>query len=210
MWCGSGCWNTDSKRHLSLELNSFLESLKYRSCVNFEDRSVKDVSILQNFCDFHFILERINLQFIEKSGLGTINSGVLENNLFSSNNINLTFDNFRLNLQVLEEFCLSWVKTCWTNFYPHIFWSKHTWFSRRLSNFQIKAFFDITQIAIWENQVDVTSKMIDDLFNFWAELPVIFSFFVVNIPFLWLCVCMSKSSFHEGVFTHNHVGINLS
>jgi hypothetical protein len=79
--------------------------------------SIEDVSILQDSGNLHFILERINLQFIKKSSLGLIDLSILEDNLLFGNDINLTFDNLCLDLKSLEETGLFWIKTGWANWY---------------------------------------------------------------------------------------------
>jgi hypothetical protein len=120
----------------------------------------------------HFILERIDLQFIKKSSLGAINLGVNENDLLGSDDFYLTLDNLSLNTKILEERCVLWIKSSGSWLNPYIIWSNHTWFSWRWSNFLVKDSFDITEITVSENDISVSLKLIENLFNVFVLGPI--------------------------------------
>ena len=137
-----------TERKLSLELNCILELSKNHISRERKDSRLEDTSILENFFNFHLILERIDLKLIEKSGFSGSNFVALENNLFLGNNFNLSLNNLSLDLELLEERSLLRIKTSWTCRNGHIIRCNHTRFCRRGSNFSVKDLFNITEVTI--------------------------------------------------------------
>jgi hypothetical protein len=120
---------------------------------------------LEDFSDFHLILERIDLKLIEKGSFSASNFVTLEDNLFLSNDFNLSLNNLSLNLKLLEERSLLRIKTGGTSGNGHIIGSNHTRLGRRGSNFGVKDCFNITEVAIGKNKINITFKLVDNLFN---------------------------------------------
>ena len=176
---------TKTKRKLSLELDSVLELSKDNIIGKRKYSRLEDTSILENFSNFHLILERIDLKLIEKGGFSGSNFVALENNLFLSNDFNLSLNNLSLDLKLLEERSLFRIKTSRTSGNGHIIGSNHTRFGRRGSNFGVKDCFNITEVTISKNKINVTPKLGDNLFNIGILNVITFSFFIVFIFRLW-------------------------
>jgi hypothetical protein len=121
-------------------------------------------------------------------GLGGTNLFSGSDNLLLSDDINLSLDNLGLDLKITEESGLLWIKTggsCWDN---HISWGDHTWLSWGWSFLDIKDGFDLSEISVGEDKVDVSLKLKQDLFNVAVENPGLNSLIVIIITFFWLGV----------------------
>jgi hypothetical protein len=156
---------------------------------------------LKNLSDLHLILERIDLQFIKKLGLGGTNLISGNNNLLGGDDINLSLDNLCLDLKVTEERGLLWIKTGWSSWDLHICWGDHSWFSWGWSLLEIKDGFHLSEITVGEDKVDVSLKLKQDLLDVGVEDPGLGSLSVVLIGLLWLGVGSGKGGLHEGLNT---------
>jgi len=113
--------------------------------------------------------------------LGTGDLLALGDDLLLGNDINLSSDDLGLDLQGLEETCLSWIKTSWAWWDCHITWSDHTGLSWRWSNFLIKNGLDFAEISVGNDQVGVSGQLGEDLVDVGVVLPGILSFLIVFI-----------------------------
>ena len=90
---------------------SLLELSEDRVGGKGENLGIEHGSVLENFADLHLILERIDLQFIQKSGFGSTNLVTSGNDLLGLDDINLSLDNLGLDTKGLEESGLLRVET---------------------------------------------------------------------------------------------------
>ena len=74
----------------------------------------------------HLVLERSNLEFVEKGRLTSGDLVIGRNNLNWVNDFDLTFDDLGLDVKGLEERCLLRVHTSGTSRNGHISWSDST------------------------------------------------------------------------------------
>jgi len=194
-----------------LDTDATLEFMKDSSAAEIEDLSVEETSVLEDLGDVHLVRERIDLQFLEKGTLGTINFDTGFNNLLSGNNFDLTLDNLGVDLKVLEESGLLWVKTGWSSWNPYIVWGDHTWLGWGWSDFSIKNVFNLAKISVGEDNVGVSLKLEKDLVDVIILSPVGSTSGVeVGLTVLWGGVESGKGCFHEGILSHDHDGIDLS
>jgi len=210
MWGRRGSWESSSERERGLDLDGTLELSKDSVGGEVKNLSIEDGTILENLKDLHLIEERMDLQLIKESSLGTSNLHTSEDNLLGGNDINLGLNNLGLDLESLEHSGLLWVKSSWSGWDPHIIWGNHTWLGWGWSHLIVEDCFNLRKISVGEDKVDVTLELIHDLLKVWVWLPCVLSFLVVFISWLWLSVKISKSGLHEGVFTHDHNSIDLS
>jgi hypothetical protein len=86
-----------------------------------------------------------------------------------------------LDLKLLEERSLLRIKTSRTSGNGHIIGCNHTRLGGGRSNFSVKDCFNITEVTIGKNKINITLKLVDNLFNIGIGNPCVFSFFIVFI-----------------------------
>jgi hypothetical protein len=207
---GSLSWITSSQRERCLDGASLSELGKDGVDIQVEDVSIEDGSILENLGDLHLVRERIDLQFIEKKSLSSINLISFGNNLLGGKDINLGLDNLGLDEQVLEESSLLWVETGWSGWDNDISGGDHTSLGWGWSDFTIEDFLDISEISVGEDNVDVSLELGDDLFKVLVLLESVFSGLIIGISNFWGSVESGERSLHKSVFTHDHDGSDFS
>jgi len=211
MWGGSGGWETSSERETGLDTGGSLEFGEDGGSAKIKDLGIEETSVLKNLGDLHLVRERIDLQFLEKLGLGSVNLLTFGNNLLGGNNLDLTFNNLGLDLKILEERGELWIKTGGSSWDGYVLRSDHTWLGWGWSDFLVKDLLNLGKISVGEDNVSVSLKLKKDLFDVIVLGPVgTTSGSVILITFLWLSVKSGEGSFHEGVLSHDHVGIDLS
>lgn len=169
MWCRSRGWETSCKRQGSLSLKSTLELSEDGVGGKGKNLGVEDLSGLENLGDLHLVRERIDLQFIEKKSLSSINLISDEDDLLGSNDLNLGLDNLGCDLKLLEETSLLWIKTGGSSWDNDIIWSDHTSLSWGWSNLGVKDSLDFGEVSVGEDDVDVTLKLLENKLDVWVE-----------------------------------------
>jgi len=209
---GSGCRGsiTGSEGELCLSLACVLEFSEDGLGVKGEDLGIEDLSVLKDLGDLHLVLEWIDLQFVQKDGLSSINLFSGNNDLLGGDNFNLGLDNLGLDLQVLEESSLLWVESGGSSWDEDILWCNHTGLGWGWSDLFVEDSLDISEVSVGEDDVDVSLEEWDDLFDVFVEFPGSLSFLVVFITFYWFGVGGTEGSLHEGVLSHDHVSTDLS
>jgi len=202
--------NASSERHLSKIHDTTLELLEKNILAQIKDGSVENVTLLVDLQDVHFVREWSDSELIEESSLGTIDLISSEDDLLVSNNFYLRFLNFGLDLEILEETSLLWVKTSWSGSDPDIIWSNGTRLSWGLSLLIIDDFLDISQVSVGEDNCGVSSAVGTNKRKLVSLNPGFFSFFVIFIFFLWLGLQVSDGGLHEGVLSVDHDSVDFS
>lgn len=210
VWGRASGWAANTKRKTGLSGDTASELGEDGSIIKIEDSWVEHAAVLENFLDLHLVLEWIDLELIKELSLSSSNLVTLGDDLLGLNDFNLSLDNLGLDLQVLEERCLLWVKSSWTGWNRHIKWGNHTILGWGWSDLLIKNCLDFTEVTVGENEVGVSPELTNDLFDVWVRLPVLLSLFVISITLLWSGVDLGEASLHEGVLSHDHVSSDRS
>jgi hypothetical protein len=200
MWGGSGGWETSSERETGLDTGGSLEFGEDSGSAKIKDLGVKETTVLENLGDLHLIRERIDLQFLEKLGLGSVNLLTCGNNLLGSNNFDLTFNNLGLDLKILEERGELWIKTGGSSWDGYVTRSDHTWLGWGWSDLLIKNFLNFGKISVGEDNVSVSLKLIKDFLDIIVLGPVGTTSGSEIIFILgWSSIESGEGSFHEGL-----------
>jgi hypothetical protein len=189
VWSRCCGWEPSSEGKTGLDTGGSLEFGEDSTGAEVQDLSVEETSILENLGDHHLVRERIDLQFLEKGTLGTIYSNTGFNNLLGNNNFNLGLDNLGLDLKILEERSLLWIKSGWSGWDPYIGWGNHTWLGWGWSDFFIEDLLNLGKISVGEDNIGVSLKLEDDLLDVVIGSPVGSTYgSVIGITIFWLGV----------------------
>lgn len=158
-------WDTSSETEFSQNAGTILESGQDVVGGQGEHLSIEELSVLKNLGDVHLVREWIDLKLIEKKSLSSINLVSLSDDLLWSNNLNLGLDNLGLDLKVLEERSLLWIKTSWTGWDCDAVWGNHTSLGWGWSHLRVENILDLTEVSVGEDDVDVSLELSEDLID---------------------------------------------
>jgi len=197
--CGSGSGESSSERKGSLDLDGRLELGEDDTRFEFEDLGVVDLSILEDLGDCHLVLEGVDLELVEKGGLGSVDLITLGDDLLVGGNLDLGLNDLGLDVQVLEERGLLGVESGGTSGDGDVGGGDHTGLGGGGSDFGVDDGLDVGEVSVGEDAVDVSLKLEGDLFEVGVYFPGVLSLGVVLVTFLGLGVGVHEGGLHEGL-----------
>jgi len=175
-----------------------------------EDGSIEDRSVLEDLPDVHLILEGIDLKLIEEGGLSSTNLVANPDNLFLSNDFNLSLNNLGLDLESLEERCLLGIKTSGTCGNSYLSGGNHTGLGGGRSGLGVKDVLDLGEVTIGEDDIGVQNKLVHDFWDVVILIPLILAVFIIFVFRIGFLHGSLEGGLHEGILTHDHMSVDGS
>ena len=114
MGCGCSGSIASTKRELSLDSDGILELGEDDIGGKVKNSGIEERAVLEDSLNFNLVSEGIDLELVKEGSLGAVNLLSLGDDLLVGNNFNLGLDNLGLDVKVLEESGLLWIKTSGT------------------------------------------------------------------------------------------------
>jgi hypothetical protein len=186
------------------------EGLEHILSGDGEDLGVVELAVVEHVLDVHLELEGVDLELVEKSGLGGGNLlvGLNEGNV--GNNLNLGLDNLGGNGKGLEERGLLGVHTGGTGGHNNLLGGDSTDSGGGGSDLGVKDVLDLVEVTVGEDHTDVKAHLVADDTQPGAGLVLLHAGLVVLITLLRGGHELVDAGLHVSVLAHDHLGVNLS